>query len=54
MELVEQVKTMTEKLAASAMLRIFSHVSPETFIDLSMLASSLIEGASVSAAEAAA
>ena len=50
MELVEQVKTMTKEQVAGAMLRLLSHVSPETFLNLSMLASKLIEGESASAA----
>ncbi len=53
MELLEQVKSMTQEQIAGAMLRLLTHVSPETFVTLTLLASRLVEGGISSAAVAA-
>lgn len=50
MDFVERVKTMTVDQVANTMLALLRHVSPETFMNLSVLASRLIQGESANAA----
>lgn len=44
MEFVERIKTMTREQAARTMVELVTHVSPETYMKLAMLASKLVEG----------
>ncbi len=50
MEFLERVKTMTREQVANAMLDIITHVSPETFMALSVMASYLVQGDQANAA----
>jgi len=50
MEFLERVKTMTREQVANAMLEIITHVSPETFMALSIMSSYLVQGDQANAA----
>jgi MoaA/NifB/PqqE/SkfB family radical SAM enzyme len=50
MDIVSRVKSMTREQAASAMVRTITHVSPETFMKLALLASRVVEGDRANAA----
>ena len=50
MEFLERVKTMTREQVANAMLEIITHVSPETFMALSVMSSYLVQGDQANAA----
>lgn len=50
MEFMERIKSMTREQVANTMVDLVSHVSPDTFMKLSVLSSRLIEGESAGAA----
>jgi MoaA/NifB/PqqE/SkfB family radical SAM enzyme len=50
MEFMERIKMMTAEQVANTMIDLLSHVSPETFMNLSLLASRLIGGTGLAGA----
>ena len=50
MDFVDRIRTMTREQAARAMVQLITHVAPETFMKLSLLASRVAEGESATAA----
>jgi MoaA/NifB/PqqE/SkfB family radical SAM enzyme len=50
MEFMDRVRRMTREQAARAMAQLITHVSPETFMKLSLLASRVVEGETANAA----
>jgi MoaA/NifB/PqqE/SkfB family radical SAM enzyme len=50
MEFVEKIKNMTKEQVANAMIALLPHVSPDTFLKMSLLASRLAEGESAKSA----
>jgi MoaA/NifB/PqqE/SkfB family radical SAM enzyme len=50
MEFLERLKTMTREQVANAMLEIITHVSPDTFMALSIMSSYLVQGDQANAA----